>query len=184
MKLPPLLFIDDEITTTVIEGYIAELEKAFEVLTATRAEQVKPLLDRRTDIAALVVDMMLPVPDGVLSSRVDNGHSTGLWLVRSLRDLLISRQLGVFMLTNRSPTKDIAPVIAESPGDYPPPHLMAVRRKLDVPARAIVSAVRQMMDGIGRGPTVRPPARPNPPGRLPRGDEKNEGGVTEGEQGA
>jgi len=44
---------------------------------------------------------MMPTPQGVAASATDNGQSTGIWFLKQIRSLVISRPLPVIVLTNR-----------------------------------------------------------------------------------
>lgn len=99
---PKLLFVDDDRYFT--DRYVSHLSKSFSVRQVQYASDVLAAIESDSDIRLLILDIMMPTPDGVAASATDDGMDTGLWLVQEARQLIAEKHLPVLLYTNR---KDI-----------------------------------------------------------------------------
>lgn len=94
-----ILVLEDE--GPLVKNYIEQLERhRFDVFHSLDAKQsVKLVLDGRMD--GVVVDLQLPVPEGLSAHEVENGDKTGLWFLDQIRHRMVGHPpMAVFVLTN------------------------------------------------------------------------------------
>ena len=95
-----VLFIDDEVFFA--QPYLEELESAFtvhvrsDVIEGIEAVRVVP------DLAAAVVDVMMPPPAQVVYMDLEEGLNTGLWFLQEVRAKIEGGPMPVVVLTNRN----------------------------------------------------------------------------------
>lgn len=99
---PRILFVDDDRFFT--QQYVRKLENRYSVQHVRHAGEVMDHLARHDDIVLLVLDVMMPTPEGVANTATSDGMDTGMWLLFELRKILIERDLPVIVLTNREYT--------------------------------------------------------------------------------
>jgi len=94
-----ILFFDDE--GYVLKPYLRELEKDFDVHFFEDITNGEKILANHPDIKLLILDVMMPTPEGVASSATNDGHSTGTWFLKQIRGIVVNRPLPVIVLTNK-----------------------------------------------------------------------------------
>jgi len=124
-----ILFIDDEEYKTV--RYRQHLERRGSVVHyCERAEDAKQRMDDNPNINAIILDIMMPTPQGVSDAVTNQGQDTGLWLLVKIEEYVLSKPRPVLILTNRN-------VQAVEEGLKVlklPPFLVDVRRKCETRA--------------------------------------------------
>ena len=134
-----VLFVDDE--PFFAARYIEELEKCFRVHFLNRAVEVLPFLEENPNVSAVILDIMMPTPEGVDAEVTQEGLDTGLWLLDRMR-LLGTWPFPVMVLTNRNPQ-----VIRKELGERSvPKSFVKVRQKLDTRASALPALVTGLME--------------------------------------
>jgi len=97
---PILLQVDDD-------GYFAalyrqELEELYDVEFCRSAEEALRAIEAGTRFQAVLLDIMMAPPSLELRAETNDGLSTGIWLLKQIRDEVLSRPLPVIVLTNRT----------------------------------------------------------------------------------
>lgn len=135
-----ILFLDDE--AFFAKGYRRELEKHFDVVFCEDAADALKLLRQDATIKALVLDVMLPPPQGVGADATAEGLETGIWLLSELgADMLL--RLPVVILTNRFRT-DIQAGLARR---RIPTDGIEIRHKLETPDWYLPQRLRNLIGG-------------------------------------
>ena len=126
--LTEILFVDDE--WFFAARYVQELRKHFKVHFLDRADEVVSFLQANPAIKALILDIMMPTPEGVSEEDTGKGMDTGLWLLEEIQKQVATWPFPVMILTNRN-TGGIEQELRlrEIPLKY-----VDVRWKLDTPA--------------------------------------------------
>lgn len=123
-----ILFIDDQ--RFFCKPYIEQLEKVgLRVQYCDSATEGHALLLGPGEFEALILDVMMPPPaDAPPVDEIAEGN-TGLWLLKEVLPIVLSRPLPVVMLTNRT-----LAVVQEFVSKLPkvPKGLIDVRFKADV----------------------------------------------------
>ncbi len=148
MTAPKLLFVDDDIPSGMLDGYLAELRKSYEVVWTERATEVAPTLAKHADVRAIVLDIAMAVPPGADARALDAGQLTGLWVLREIKNVVDERNTGVLVLTNRLPSRDVKPLLDDEPARYPAPRLLRLCKKLETPATYLPHLVGRMVAEI------------------------------------
>ena len=105
-----VLFVEDD--RFWARSYIAELQAyGFEVVYARNAGDAVKLIEDVLDFDAVILDVMMPTPEGVPESTTEEGLSTGLWVLDRIQQYIVARRIVIWILTNRS-----LPTIAEKIG--------------------------------------------------------------------
>jgi CheY-like chemotaxis protein len=95
-----ILYIDDE--TFYAMPFVAELERHGFKVHLNQIEPAIILMKGTMDFNAIVLDIMMPSPAGVLREATEDGMGTGLWFLREFKEHIISRTLPVLVFTNRN----------------------------------------------------------------------------------
>lgn len=94
----PVVFVDDDQFYSI--PWIEELAGSFDVrYEQDAAEAVSVIAGIKTQIA-LVLDVMMPPPEGVPASETEDGQTTGIWVLRSTLNALQQYNCPVILLTN------------------------------------------------------------------------------------
>ena len=98
----PILFIDDE--PYYARHYVESLQKAGHtvVFEDNATSGLAYLMNNASSLSLVILDYMMPTPDGVPETDTFDGLATGRWVLRQARDLLESYDLPVLVLTNRN----------------------------------------------------------------------------------
>lgn len=105
-----VLFVDDDRYFT--ERYVRQLEHHFDVTRIQYAGNVFEVLDSHSDFQLIILDVMMPTPDGIAASATAEGRDTGLWLLSELRAYIRKHRVPVILYTNRSDTDVIRDSVA------------------------------------------------------------------------
>ncbi len=134
-----ILFIDDE--GFWAKPYRERLEEEFDVHYSDDPADGREFFAKTPRIDIIILDIMMPTPDGVDPRETDEGLDTGLWLLREMRGELIDRRVPVLILTNRRRAiVDEAVAHADFPAG-----LIEVRLKSETPAFFLPSRVHAMV---------------------------------------
>ena len=93
-----ILFVDDDRYFASV--YLSCLQDYHTVTVRYEAETAVQELSNNPEIVAVVLDMMMPPPDGCAHETHD-GVTTGLWILDQCRQTLIDRRIAVLIFTNR-----------------------------------------------------------------------------------
>lgn len=94
-----ILFVDDE--GFFARPYIEKLEKTFDVHFCDSADEALQRINSDNKLKVVVLDIMMPCPTGIAATVTSDGLSTGLWMLKQIRELMVGRGLPVVILTNR-----------------------------------------------------------------------------------
>lgn len=131
-----VLFVDDE--GFWAKPYRERLEDAFgHIHFCDDVDEARDYFAKTLTIDILLLDVMMPTPEGADPQETNSGLDTGLWLLKQMRDELIRRRVPVIMLTNRRRSIVDDGVRAL---DFPE-GLVEVRLKQDTPAFYLPSRV-------------------------------------------
>ena len=135
-----ILFIDDE--GWFLKPYISELEKDFEVHFCSDVTQGQKIISKKVELKVLILDIMMPTPEGVAASATKNGDSTGVWFLKQILNTIVSRPLPVVILTNRGKslvTKEVSKIEIDA-------NLVKIRTKTEAPPDHLRKLVKEMID--------------------------------------
>ena len=139
-----VLFVDDE--GFFAKPYRMELEKKFTVLYRDSAQDALAALQEHAEIAAVVLDVMMPTPDGVAETATSYGLDTGLWLLRQITPRIAAQPLPVVILTNRSRSL-VQDTITEI---HLPAGLVEVKTKPETPSFFLPHVVETILERCHR----------------------------------
>lgn len=98
-----ILFVDDD--AFISKAYVQALKGDFIVDYVKKAAPAIQMVNTDPTIAAIVLDIMLPIPLGVPKTTLKSFVNTGFYILKSIRPVLVARPLPVILLTNRKPTE-------------------------------------------------------------------------------
>lgn len=138
-----ILFVDDE--GFFAKRYIEALNEQFDVTFIAGAEAALSYLRGNHGDDALVLDIMLPVPQGDPPAAA-GGLNTGIWLLQEFKKFHDPWTLPVLILTNRNS------VLVKSAVDQLgiPRWLIDIRSKIETPAFYLPGAVHTLI-AMARG---------------------------------
>ena len=123
-----VLFIEDD--RFWARSYVEELQTyGFDVVFKASAEGAIEYLESHSAVDAIVLDVMMPTPEGVAQSETSDGQSTGVWLLKQIADLILTHRIPVWILTNRD-ANQLRETINAFGDDFS--QLVTVDSKLDV----------------------------------------------------
>jgi len=123
-----IILVDDE--KFYAGTYRDALASQFVVHYRDTAHDAVGCLAEHSNVRALVLDIMMPVPEGVSAAVTERGLTTGLWLLQHIKETVIGYSIAVIVLTNRNPDVLAGPLKELEIPDY----LVEVRAKCDTPA--------------------------------------------------
>lgn len=135
-----VIFIDDE--GFFIKRYRESLETRFDVHYCDKAADGLAYLQTHSDVDAVVLDIMMPTPDGVSDFDTSGGLDTGIWLLGHLMVKYNPWTLPLLILTNRN-VAIVRDVITKL---RLPAHLVEVRAKIETPAFFLPSVVESLIE--------------------------------------
>jgi len=124
-----ILFVDDEPHYAI--KYREALEKQFSVPFCDNANEALLYIQNHDELRLVVLDIMMPTPEGIDAIETNNGDETGLWMIQKCKEILSNRPLPILALTNRNRQ----PILDKLTEFHLPTGLIEVRRKLETPAR-------------------------------------------------
>jgi CheY-like chemotaxis protein len=154
-----VLFIDDD--GFFARPYREELESAGykPVLFCDNAEDGLALIRTNQEVCIIILDIMMPTPQGVSANETNQSLDTGLWILHQTHDVILKRSLPVLVLTNRA-----MEIVEEGIRRLEiPAHLINVRQKIKTPAMNLPMYVRQLLSRVRVSSTPRNDA-PEPSG--------------------
>jgi CheY-like chemotaxis protein len=135
-----LLFIDDELFFAA--PYVTALEDAgWYVRSAVTVEEALEAIRNDSEIAAVVLDIMMPPPLGVSAETCDHGLTSGIFFLESAAPHLIAKQLPVLILTNGSRDRVDAAIRVLALPDG----LVEVRQKIETPRFYLPKAMQRLV---------------------------------------
>jgi len=140
MLKPKLLFVDDEKYFST--RYLEALAENFEVEHRAGAGEALQYLKHEGLPAAMVLDIMMPTPQGVPESETNHGLDTGIWLLKELKSIWNPWRLPVFILTNRR----LDSVRERLAGLALPEAYLRLNAKVETPAFYLTGAVQALID--------------------------------------
>jgi CheY-like chemotaxis protein len=137
-----VLFVEDDRFWAF--NYIDELQRSghFEVHYVRSATEGIDAIERNPAIDAIILDVMMPTPDGVADTLTDDGHTTGIWLLENLQKVISAHRIQVWVLTNRA-VDSVRRKIAEFTAIA---QQVEVDRKLDVRSRLMPAYLKARID--------------------------------------
>jgi CheY-like chemotaxis protein len=100
MDKPKVLLVDDD--RFFARAYREALDREFDVEFVDNADAAIKRVKSPERLDALLLDIMMPTPQGVAAEATDDGFETGIWVLRQTTATLIERRLPVLVLTNRA----------------------------------------------------------------------------------
>lgn len=94
-----VLFVDDEQYRVGL--WKRALASKFDLVAIDAADDVISYFQEYDDVMAIVLDVMMPPPEGVASGRTGDGQLTGIYLLEALREKIEGLPCPVVMLSNR-----------------------------------------------------------------------------------
>src|SRR5262249_22270891 len=95
-----------------------------------------------SDYDLIILDIMMPTPQGIASVRTGEGLDTGIWVLSEVKEALLKRSVPVLVLTNRA-----KPLVNEEVAKLGFPNgLVAVFAKLEVTSILLPVRVKTMID--------------------------------------
>ena len=137
-----VLFVDDE--PFFAARYVQALEQEFAVHFLKRADEVIPFLEESPQVRGVVLDIMMPPPKGVVDDELDGGLNTGIWLLKSMRELG-TWPFPVLILTNRKPQAVVDALRDLKLHDLP---FVKVYQKVHVSAPQLPMLLRELLSGF------------------------------------
>jgi CheY-like chemotaxis protein len=98
-----VLMMDDDLYWA--DAYVKWLKRSYHLMYFDSGNGVLAVLTASTPLNMFVIDIMMPTPIGVDASDTSNGFTTGLYLLRAMRDQLVHRKIPVIALTNYADMK-------------------------------------------------------------------------------
>jgi CheY-like chemotaxis protein len=95
-----ILFVDDE-QFRVGKWKRRLSEGGFAVIPFDSVVEVLKYCDDNSDIDGMILDVMMPTPEGIPESITEDGNSTGIYLLQQLREYIEAHRLPVVVVTNR-----------------------------------------------------------------------------------
>lgn len=137
-----ILFVDDD--RFFARTYTEQLEEAgFVVHYCQYGAEIPRFIDEHPNIRAIILDIMMPTPEGIRPSVTNNGLDTGLWLLGEIREDVVHVPRPVLILTNRSPLA----LEERLPGLDMPNSVLQVRRKSETPAEELPRHIENLIRG-------------------------------------
>ena len=133
-----ILFVDDDRFFSSL--YLEHLQSHYEVLVCYEADTALKALQNDTDIAAAVIDVMMPPPSG-FEHETHDGFTTGVWILGQCRDAIAARRIPIILFTNRS----VAYVEGEAAYLQIDPQLIQICAKVSVRAADLPHTVGKLI---------------------------------------
>ncbi len=141
-----VLYVDDE--PNYAKFYVKKVEELFEVTYVEEADKALAILSEQAgSLAAVVLDVMMPVPPGADDHETDSGFETGLWLL----DMFQKRNnrqypFPVVILTNRRVDLIRTGMERRSLDSS----VISIHRKIETPAFALPKIIQSAIAGHAR----------------------------------
>jgi CheY-like chemotaxis protein len=136
---PQVIFVDDDVFFA--QGYVEALEESFTVHVCITASDAVALVKQNLDLCAAVLDVMMPSPREV-DNITEQGLDTGLWVLSEIKKDVISRNIVVLLLTNRS----VGYVEAATGQMGFPAGLIHVRSKVETARRSLPILLKSLIN--------------------------------------
>ena len=139
--MPKILFVDDDryFANLYLEALRLEL-KEFEVLVCYDAVKAIEHIKNDSEIAAAILDVMMPPPAGA-ELETSDGNSTGVWILEQCLVEISSRRIAILLFTNQG-LKYVKDEVSFLQVD---PALWDVRSKNAILATDLPHTVRKMI---------------------------------------
>jgi len=137
-----VVFIDDEKQYAM--RYVRELAAKFEIHYFDSASKGLMFCQDHPTLKAIVLDVMMPPPEGVDMEDVNGGLETGIWVLDKLRAYVSEKAIGVIVLSNRN-TDLIRDAIAQI---GIPAENLDIIAKMDMTSRNLPIRVQMLIDSL------------------------------------
>ncbi len=137
---PLIAFIDDEPDKSM--RYVRELLNKFDTHYFDEVSSGLAFCKDHPKLRCIVLDMIVPPPEGTDYEEVEGGLETGVWFLRNLKSFLEDNSVAVVVLTNRNIT-----LVRDAVSKLELPKILFVcKTKTDVPSWFLPVLVQQMID--------------------------------------
>ncbi len=104
MSEPAIVFVEDDrfFSYHYLQRLRGHFERTHQIVYQSNIDDALKFIHApHCEIALIILDIMMPGPVDVPPEETEDGHMTGIWLMRRLRDDLLKRGLKIMVLTNR-----------------------------------------------------------------------------------
>lgn len=138
-----VLYVDDE--PNYAKFYVKKVEESYDVTYVEEADKALAILSEQSgSLAAVVLDVMMPVPPGADDHETDSGFETGLWLLDMFqRGNNRTYPFPVVILTNRR--VDLIRTGMERRNLES--SVITIHRKIETPAFALPKIIKGAIEG-------------------------------------
>lgn len=137
---PKILFIDDE--PEWCGPYLEVLHQGFEVIVKHHAQAALDYVESHQDIEGIIIDVMMPTPINVSSTKTNNGLDTGVWVIEQLHGYIVAAKCPVVVVTNREKSSFNARLGEVGLSS----ELLQVKLKSEINAKLLAVMMRQMIN--------------------------------------
>lgn len=142
MSESKILFVDDEPEWCGL--YLEALGAGFDVVLKHSAAEAIEHVHNHMDIEGIILDIMMPTPIGISSSKTNRGLDTGVWLVEQLVDYILVHKCPVIIATNREKSNFEARLSKLAL----PPELLQVKMKNDLKPSILAVMMKQLIRSV------------------------------------
>jgi CheY-like chemotaxis protein len=134
-----ILFFDDE--GHFAKPYLDQLERDFDVHFCEQIENGEQIIANLPHLKLLILDIMMPTPPGVATSATENDQSTGIWFLKKIKTVILSKRLPVVILTAKGRVAVDAAIQELELGEY-----VIVRTKAETLPHKLRQVVKERID--------------------------------------
>jgi len=136
---PRIGFADDDRFYGMM--WVGHLKQTYEVEYFRTAAEVVDYVESNADLRCLVLDVMMPTPDGFSEDDTGQGLATGVWILKRLKEHILAYPLPVVMFTNR-PIDTLIDAVRKL---GVPSGLIEVRRKMDTSRKDLETSIATLI---------------------------------------
>ena len=157
-----IIILDDDRfwATNYIDGLSRHFHGRYEVQPFYEVDDFFEFMQRsgraEGDIAAVVLDVMMPGPSGVDPAETASGYETGIYVLRQVRDQTVRQSIAVFLLSNTRLDNLVEAIDAVGV----PGHLLDHSQKLDCNSRQLPAIIDARI-AVAQRPLPSPPPPPS-----------------------
>ena len=107
---PLVVLVDDDAFWA--RGTMLALDERFTVTYLRSINEARDFFDDRYDIDGIILDVMMPAPDGV-EGETHEGFLTGVWFLGKIQELVIKARIAVLVLSNHHDMPTVEKKVAE-----------------------------------------------------------------------
>ena len=139
-EMNKILLVDDE--PEWCGPYLEILAVGFEVIVKHSAQAALDYVETHLDIEGVILDVMMPTPQGVSTSLTNRSLDTGIWMVGELKEYILGHKCPVIVITNRE-KRLFQERLDTHKIDL---NLMVVKMKSEINPNMLAVIMRQMID--------------------------------------